>query len=213
MFRSPFKTDFLCCVLLMLCGLLYAGAAAAKPPAILIVGDSISAGYGMTLDESWPRLLQDRLDREGLSYRVVNASITGETTQGGLARLPGLLERHRPEIVVLELGGNDGLRGLDIRATRENLAMMIRDSQAAGATVLLTGIQLPPNYGERYTRLFRDLYAELAEQNGTLLVPFLLEGVALEAGMMQADGIHPSVAAQPVLLDHVWTALSAVLAP
>lgn len=187
---------------------LYAGT-----PVILILGDSLSAGYGMALADSWPRLMQDRLDREGLSYRVVNASITGDTTQGGLARLPRLLERHQPEVVIIELGGNDGLRGLGLDATRKNLAAMIEQSQDACARVLLTGIQLPPNYGQAYTDRFRDMYTELASAHGTLLVPFLMDGVALNAELMQADGVHPNANAQPVMLDHVWDALAPVLTP
>jgi acyl-CoA thioesterase-1 len=185
---------------------LYAGA-----PVILILGDSLSAGYGMALADSWPRLMQERLDREGHSYRVVNASITGDTTQGGLARLPRLLERHQPEVVIIELGGNDGLRGLGIETTRENLAAMIQQSQDCGARVLLTGIQLPPNYGIAYTDRFRDMYTELASVHGTLLVPFLMDGVALNAELMQSDGVHPNASAQPVMLDNVWSALKAIL--
>ncbi|MDX1460156.1 MAG: arylesterase [Xanthomonadales bacterium] len=165
----------------------------------------------MKLEQSWPSLLQDRLDDTGHTYRVMNASITGETTRGGLVRLPSLLERHAPEWVIIELGGNDGLRGLPLEVTRQNLTGMIEKSIQAGARVLLTGIQLPPNYGLAYTRRFRDMYAELAAEHDTLLVPFLMEGVALEPGMMMADGIHPSAAAQPRLLDNVWAVLGPVL--
>lgn len=167
----------------------------------------------MALEESWPRLMQDRLDRKGLSYRVVNASITGDTTQGGLARLPRLLERHQPEVVIIELGGNDGLRGLGLDATRQNLVAMIEQSQDICAHVLLTGIQLPPNYGRAYTDRFRDMYTELASAHGTLLVPFLMDGVALNPDLMQADGVHPNASAQPLMLDHVWDALAPVLGP
>jgi acyl-CoA thioesterase-1 len=186
--------------------LLYAGQ-----PVILIIGDSLSAGYGMTLAESWPSLFQDRLEAQKLAYKVVNSSITGDTTQGGLTRLPRLLDMHQPCIVIIELGGNDGLRGLGIEATRENLAHMITQSQADGATVLLTGIQLPPNYGRVYTDRFRDMYTELASAHGTLLVPFLMDGVALNAELMQADGVHPNASAQPKMLDHVWDALAPAL--
>lgn len=178
---------------------------------ILIIGDSLSAGYGMALAESWPSLLQDRLEAQGLTYKVVNSSITGDTTQGGLTRLPRLLDMHQPSIVIIELGGNDGLRGLGIEATRQNLASMIELSQASGAEVLITGIRLPPNYGETYTSLFRDMYTELSDEHGTLLVPFLMDGVALVPGLMQADGVHPAANAQPVMLDHVWDALAPVL--
>ena len=182
---------------------------AQEAPVILVVGDSLSAAYNMPLDAAWPRLLERRLADEGAAYSVVNASITGDTTQGGLTRLPRLLERHAPDWVIIELGGNDGLRGISLDVTRSNLESMVTLSQAAGARVLLTGIMLPPNYGQSYTERFQALYAELAEEHGTLLVPFFMEGVALVDGMMQDDGIHPSIEAQPVLLDNVW----AVLAP
>lgn len=182
---------------------------AQEAPVILVVGDSLSAAYNMPLDAAWPRLLERRLAEEGAVYSVINASITGDTTQGGLTRLPRLLERHAPDWVIIELGGNDGLRGISLDVTRSNLASMVTLSQAAGARVLLTGIMLPPNYGQSYTEQFQALYAELAEEHGTLLVPFFMEGVALVDGMMQDDGIHPSIEAQPVLLDNVW----AVLAP
>ena len=176
---------------------------------ILVLGDSLSAAYNMELSESWPRLLQQRLDNKGHQFQVVNASITGETTQGGITRLPGLLERHQPAWVIVELGGNDGLRGFSLDVTRRNLEQMVALSQAAGARVVLTGIMLPPNYGRSYTQAFQSLYPDIAGRYDTLLVPFLMEGVALTEGMMQEDGIHPSVRAQPVLLENVW----AVLAP
>lgn len=180
---------------------------AQEAPVILVVGDSLSAAYNMPLDAAWPRLLEQRLADQGETFTVVNASITGDTTQGGLTRLPRLLERHRPDWVIIELGGNDGLRGISLEVTRSNLESMVTLSQAAGARVLLTGIMLPPNYGQSYTERFQAIYADLAEQHGTLLVPFFMDGVALVDGMMQDDGIHPSVAAQPVLLDNVWHVL------
>jgi acyl-CoA thioesterase-1 len=188
-------------------------AASEEDPVILVMGDSLSAGFGMGFGESWPRLMQNRLDGNGQRYRVVNSSITGDTTQGGLARLPGLLDKYTPEVVIIELGGNDGLRGLSLEVTRANLADMIERSQAIGAQVLITGIMLPPNYGTAYTSRFHGMYGSLAEQYGLLLVPFFMEGVALEEGMMQADGVHPSAAAQPVLLENVWTVLAPVLRP
>ncbi len=187
-------------------------AAAGDSAVILVVGDSLSAAYGMQLEESWPRLLENRLDGNGQRYRVQNASITGETTQGGLNRLPRLLEKYRPEVVIIELGGNDGLRGFSLEVTRANLASMVEQSQAAGAEVLLTGIVLPPNYGPAYTDRFQSMYGELAEQYDTLLVPFFMDGVALVEGMMQGDGVHPTAAAQPVLLDNVWQVLGPALA-
>lgn len=186
-------------------------AQASEDPVILVVGDSLSAGYGMALEESWPRLLENRLQDNGQRYRVINASITGDTTQGGMTRLPRLLKTYQPAVVILELGGNDGLRGFSLQVTRSNLDTMIRDSQAAGAQVLLTGIMLPPNYGTTYTERFQALYGELAEQHDALLVPFLMEGVALVDGMMQSDGIHPNAHAQPVLLDNVWQVLGPAL--
>ncbi|KAA9133586.1 arylesterase [Marinihelvus fidelis] len=178
-------------------------------PVLLVIGDSLSAGYNMPLDAAWPRLLEQRLQDHGHDFDVVNASVTGDTTQGGRTRLPRLLERHQPAWVIIELGGNDGLRGLPLATTRANLEAMVRASTDAGAQVMLTGIVLPPNYGSGYTQAFEAIYTDLAEQHRALLVPFFMEGVALTKGMMQADGIHPNEQAQPILLDNVW----AVLAP
>ncbi|MBT8063354.1 MAG: arylesterase [Gammaproteobacteria bacterium] len=183
----------------------------AEEPVILIVGDSLSAGYGMKLEQSWPRLLQRHLDDEGQKYRVMNASITGDTTQGGLNRLPGLLSRHQPRLVIIELGGNDGLRGLGLQVTRNNLTGMIEQSIQAGARVLLAGIQLPPNYGSAYTDRFRDMFRELAEKFDIMLVPFFMESVALNPDLMQGDGIHPNARAQPVLLQNVLDVLEPAL--
>lgn len=197
--------------LVLILGLFTAPLLYAAEPVILIVGDSLSAGYGMKLEQSWPRLLQRHLDNEGQKYRVVNASITGDTTQGGLNRLPGLLSKHEPELVIIELGGNDGLRGLGLQVTRTNLTGMIEQSIQAGAQVLLAGIQLPPNYGSFYTDRFRDMYRELADEFGVLLVPFFMEGVALNPEMMQRDGIHPNAAAQPRLLQNVLDVLEPAL--
>ena len=165
----------------------------------------------MGLDEAWPSLLEQRLESRGIPMEVVNASITGDTTQGGVTRLPRLLERHQPAWVIIELGGNDGLRGFSLDVTRNNLESMIMQSQASGAEVLLTGIMLPPNYGPSFTERFHALYGQLAQTHSTLLVPFFMDGVALVDGMMQDDGIHPSVQAQPVLLENVWTVLSPAL--
>lgn len=180
-------------------------------PVILLVGDSISAGYGMELNQSWPRLLQNRLDDNRHQYRVMNSSITGETTQGGLTRLPRLLDKYQPAVVIIELGGNDGLRGLGIEVTRQNLIDMIEQSLAIDAQVILTGIRLPPNYGAGYVAQFEAIYAELADLYELPLVPFLMEGVALDPDMMQSDGIHPNARAQPRLLDNVWDKLVSVL--
>jgi acyl-CoA thioesterase-1 len=178
---------------------------------IIVVGDSLSSGYGFSAEQSWVALLQNRLQSEGYVYDVVNASIAGDTTAGGLARLPRLLERYSPEVVVLELGGNDGLRGLPVTALRSNLAEMIELSKARGAGVLLAGIRIPPNYGPAYTEALAAVYAELAQLHGVALVPFLLEGVALDPALMQADRVHPNAAAQDIILDNVWQALKPLL--
>jgi acyl-CoA thioesterase-1 len=178
---------------------------------IVIVGDSLSAAYGMEVSESWPSLLQRRLEEHGHAYRVFNSSITGDTTQGGLTRLPRLLQRHQPTIVILELGGNDGLRGLPVEVTRSNLASMIEQSRAAGARVILAEMRIPPNYGQTYTEKFNGTYQELAAAEGVVLLPFLLQDIALEPGLMQDDGIHPTAAAQPLILDQVWAVLELLL--
>ena len=186
-------------------------SAAARADAILVLGDSLSAAYGMEIAESWPSLLQQRLEQDGYTHRVFNSSITGETTQGGLTRLPRLLDRHQPDVVIIELGGNDGLRGLPLEVTRANLAAMVEQSQAAGARVVLAEMRIPPNYGRSYTEKFNGNYAELADRYGAVLLPFVLDEIALQPGMMQADGIHPTVEAQPVILDRVWIVLEPLL--
>jgi len=178
---------------------------------ILIMGDSISAAYNMEQAESWPALLSNRLEQDGYSYRVFNSSITGDTTEGGLTRLPRLLESQQPAVVIIELGGNDGLRGLSLDVTRNNLQQMLKLSQEVGAQLVLAGIQLPPNYGLTYTERFSSMFVELAEKHGAVLIPFILQDIALNPELMQDDGIHPNVAAQPVLLELVWTALQPLL--
>jgi acyl-CoA thioesterase-1 len=195
---------------LLLC--LWPLGAVAEEATIIVLGDSLSAAYGMELNESWPSLLQQRLDQNGHAYRVFNSSITGETTQGGLTRLPGLLQKHDPEIVIVELGGNDGLRGLPLEVTRSNLSSMIEQSQAAGARVILAEMRIPPNYGRTYTEKFNGTYAELASRFDVEFLPFLLQDIALEPGMMQEDGIHPTAAAQPIILEQVWSVLQPLLA-
>ena len=180
---------------------------AADPPVILVLGDSLSAGYGMNREQSWVHLLQLRLDEQGHSYRILNSSISGDTTQGGLTRLPRLLNTYQPKIVMIELGANDGLRGIDPDLTRANMTRMIELSQDSGAQVLLAGIKLPPNYGTQYLQKFESMYADLADKYDTLLVPFFMDGVVFTPGMLQADGIHPSVQGQPVLLENVWKVL------
>jgi len=180
-------------------------------PAIVILGDSLSAAYGMEINQSWPSLLQQRLTENGYAYRVFNSSIAGDTTQGGAARLPRLLDRNQPDIVILELGGNDGLRGLPIEVTGKNLSTMIEQSQSAGASVILSEMRIPPNYGRTYTEKFNTMYTTLAQQYGVSLLPFLLDDIALEPGLMQADGIHPTARAQPLILDKVWLQLEPLL--
>ena len=178
---------------------------------ILIVGDSISAGFGLDTRLGWVSLLEQRLEREGHDDRVVNASISGDTSAGGQARLPALLTEHKPDVVIVELGGNDGLRGQLPAQLKQNLASMIEASQQAGAKVLLLGMQLPPNYGARYTQAFAAVYAELANEKKVALVPFLLEGVGGKPELMQADRIHPAAGAQGLLLDNVWPVLKPLL--
>ncbi len=189
---------------------LFAPAAAAAPT-ILIVGDSLSAGYGLAIHENWPALLQERLQASGYPYRVVNASISGDTTSGGLARLPRALERNSPAVVVIGLGGNDGLRAIPIPEIRRNLARMIQLSLENGAEVLLAGIHIPPNYGPAYTEAFHQVFHELAQEYGTGLVPFILDGVALDPALMQDDGLHPTAAAQPRIVENVWPELVTLL--
>lgn len=180
-------------------------------PVILVLGDSLSAGYGVNVDSTWVALLRRKLDTEGYGYRVVNASISGETTGGARARLPRALELHEPEIVIIELGGNDGLRGLPVKQVRSNLQAMIEQAQATGSKVLLIGMRMPPNYGQTYADLFHAMYGELAQKYAIAVVPFLLEGVAEDPRLMQSDQIHPTSAAQPRLLQNVWPALQKLL--
>lgn len=178
---------------------------------LLVVGDSISAAFGLDSRQGWVAMLQERLRKEGFEHSVVNASISGDTSAGGAARLSALLAEHKPELVIIELGGNDGLRGQPPAQLQQNLASMIDASQASAAKVLLLGMRLPPNYGARYTSAFAQVFADLAEQKQVALVPFFLEGVGGVPGMMQADGIHPTQDAQAVLLDNVWPTLKPML--
>ncbi|BCD87607.1 arylesterase [Pseudomonas solani] len=178
---------------------------------VLVVGDSISAALGLETSQGWVSLLQKRMDDEGFEHRVVNASISGDTSAGGASRLPALLGEHKPELVIIELGGNDGLRGQPPAQLQHNLAGMVEQSQKAGAKVLLLGMRLPPNYGKRYTDAFAQVYQDLASARQVPLVPFFLEGVGGVEGMMQADGIHPAASAQGKLLDNVWPTLKPLL--
>lgn len=178
---------------------------------MVVLGDSLSSAYGIAAESGWVGLLVERLSREGYAYRVVNASVTGDTTRGGLARLPALLAREQPDIVIIELGGNDGLRGIDTQVTAANLGEMIRLSREAGARVLLLGVKLPANYGPAFGAAFHQVYLDAAETNRVALVPFFLDGVALDPSLMQPDGIHPNTRAQPILLENVWPALEPLL--
>lgn len=191
------------------CGPLVAIAA---PGPVLVLGDSLAAAYGIRTDEGWVSLLRTRLQQASPPREVVNAAISGETTAGGLARLPKLLAEHKPALVVVELGANDALRGLPLAAPRENLTRIITLSTQAGARVLLLGIEIPTNYGPQYRDGLRAMYRDLAAEFKLPLVPFLLDGVALDPDLMQADGLHPTAAAQPKLLDNVWPTLQTELA-
>ncbi len=188
--------------------LLSQGAAAGT---VLVVGDSISAAFGLDTRLGWVTLLEQRMKQEGFTDKVVNASISGDTSAGGQARLPALLAEHKPELVILELGGNDGLRGQQPAQLQQNLASMIDRSRAAGAKVLLLGMQIPPNYGPRYTNAFKAVYSDLAAEKKVPLVPFFLEGVGGVPELMQADGLHPAAGAQGKLLENVWPALKPLL--
>jgi acyl-CoA thioesterase I len=198
--------------LLALFVLIVASASArAEAPVILVFGDSISAGYGLPLEQGWVELLRTRLKSQGYGYQVVNASVSGETTAGGLARLPRALELHHPSIVILELGGNDGLRGLPIAQMRTNMTQMTTLSTAAGAKVLLLGMRMPPNYGPEYTKQFAMVFSDLAAEKKIASVPFLLTDIALSPALLQADDIHPNAQGQPILLDNVWPTLKPLL--
>ncbi|MCW8907383.1 MAG: arylesterase [Sedimenticola sp.] len=188
-------------------------SASAEAPVVMVLGDSLSAAYGIEQERGWVALLQQRLQARGYPHRVVNASISGETTAGGLARLPGALQRFRPSILIIELGGNDGLRGLGNQQTREHLQRMITLAREAGAGPLLLGMMLPPNFGKAFTQKFRQMYRELAQEESVPLVPFFLDGVANDPLMMQGDGIHPTAEGQPRMLDNVWPVLQPMLEP
>jgi len=188
-----------------------AEAEAPAPRTVVVLGDSLSAGYGIEIREGWVNLLAQRIASEGYGYQVINASVSGETTQGGLSRLPRVLQLHKPAIVIIELGGNDGLRGLPLATSRENLRKAIELSRAVQARVVLVGMMIPPNYGQRYTQEFRDMYTTLASKYSIALVPFLLDQVALNPKLMQRDGIHANAAGQPRLLENVWPKLKPLL--
>ncbi len=186
----------------------------AKKPTILVVGDSLSAEYGVRRGTGWASLLQEKLIAANRPERMINAGISGDTTAGGRSRLPALLRQHKPSVVIIELGGNDALRGMPLSTTQANLVAMTRASKAAGAEVLLVGMEMPPNYGARYTQEFRELFKRVADSERTGLVPFLLAGVADRPDaltLFQSDRIHPNEKAQPILADNVWPALQKLL--
>jgi acyl-CoA thioesterase-1 len=198
-------------VLLMAVFGLSGPAFAADKPVILVLGDSLSAGYGIPVEQGWVSRLQQRLDAEGYGYAVINASVSGETTAGGLERLPRALAKHKPAVVIIELGGNDGLRGLPVAELRANLEALVEASRKAGAEALLAAIRMPPNYGPQYTGKFYAVYETLAREQKVPWVPFFLEGIALREDLFQDDGIHPDLDAQPILLDNVWPVLEPLL--
>lgn len=202
MFRTLLRTTL--AMLLLIGSNAWAGT-------VLVWGDSLSAGYGLRPQQSWPSLLGERISAARLPHKVVNASISGETTAGGLARLPAALEAHKPSVVVIELGANDGLRGLPVKAMAANLQAMVDASRKAGAQVLLVGMRMPPNYGPDYTARFEAAFRELAKTNRVRLVPFMMEGFADQRHYFQADGIHPVAEAQPLILDTIWRELKPLL--
>jgi len=190
---------------------LLCASAQAQSQRILVLGDSISAAYGMSLEQGWVSLLEQRLAGDSQAVQVINASISGETTAGGLRRLPGLLQKYQPTVVIIELGANDGLRGFPLAELEANLAQLAELSAAAGARVILVPMEIPPNYGARYTAGFRQTFVDVAERQGCALAPFLLDGVATDPDLMQADGLHPSAAAQPKLLATILPTVQAAL--
>lgn len=196
---------------LLLCLVLSAPAAYSASKTLLVLGDSISAEYGLPRDSGWVSLLQKRLVDDKLSVTVINASISGETTAGGLTRLPALLRQHKPAVLIIELGGNDGLRGLSLAATQANLREMIKSSERIGARVLLLGMRVPPNYGPDYSKRFAAMYQGLARERNVKLVPFLLTGLEDTERFFQQDRIHPNQRAQTVMLDNVWPSLRPLL--
>ncbi|KEF32661.1 Arylesterase precursor [Marinobacter nitratireducens] len=198
-------------ILILLC-VVFTTPALSNQSTLLVLGDSLSAAYGVPSETAWVELLKEKLANNGYKqWQVVNASISGETTDGGARRLPGLLEKHSPDVVIIELGGNDGLRGFPPNVIESNLASMISQAKDSGALTILVGMQIPPNYGQRYTSMFADIFPKLSDQYDTELVPFFLDGVYDQEGLMQDDGIHPTVEAQPILLNNVWPVLEPIL--
>lgn len=210
--RLPVEELFMLKYLAFVFVFVTSAAQSAEPPTVLVFGDSLSAGYGIDVDQSWTSLLQARLQEQGYEHRVVNASISGETTEGGATRISSAIAQFTPEVVILELGGNDGLRGFPPSLMKDNLSQIISTSKESGASVVLLGITIPPNYGERYIELFEDVYRQVAAEYEVPWIEFFMEGVALNEELMQGDGIHPNAAAQPILLDNAWPMISDALA-
>jgi acyl-CoA thioesterase-1 len=192
--------------------LMATGALASGSPTVLIFGDSLSAGYGIDVDQSWASLLQARLQQQGYEHRVVNASISGETTEGGAARIDSALEEFAPDLVILELGGNDGLRGFPPKRMQANLEQIVGRAKASGAAVVLLGIRIPTNYGQRYSAAFESVFRDVAAKFDVQWIEFFMDGVAMNDDLLQADRIHPTAEAQPILLDNAWPIISATLA-
>jgi acyl-CoA thioesterase-1 len=184
---------------------------ASETPTVLIFGDSLSAGYGIDADQSWGALLQQRLEDQGYEHRVVNASISGETTEGGVTQIGSAIETFAPELIILELGGNDGLRGFPPARIKTNLSAIAERAMASGASVVLLGIRIPTNYGQRYSQAFEAVYAEVANELDIAWIEFFMEGIALNDELLQEDRIHPNAAAQPILLDNAWPVIQATL--
>ncbi len=190
--------------LLLLSIIVFGSAIGAKPPVVLVLGDSLSAAYGIEVDQGWVSLLQLKLTQSGYPHQVVNASVSGDTTANGLTRIERALKAHKPDIVIVELGGNDGLRAQSIPMIRDNLEKIIERSRQTGAKIIITGMRLPPNYGSAYVDQFEAIYPDLASKFGSVLVPFFMAGVATKPELMQSDGVHPTARAQEILLDNVW---------
>jgi acyl-CoA thioesterase-1 len=191
--------------------LISAGAQSAEPPTVLIFGDSLSAGYGIEVDQSWGALLQTRLSEQGYEHRVINASISGETTEGGATRIESALADFSPDLIILELGGNDGLRGFPAARMKANLEKIVTRAKASGAAVVLLGIRIPTNYGSRYSADFEAVFRQVSENLGVQWIEFFMDGIALDDNLLQDDRIHPNATAQPILLDNAWPIISATL--
>jgi len=209
--RRFITAGLIACATSLLCTLPTLSWAAPGEKIILVVGDSLSAEYGIARNQGWVARLQKTLDEKAPGHKLVNASISGDTTSGGLSRLPSTLQAHQPTYVIIELGGNDALRGLALSMTQSNLMRMIEMSQAKGAKVLLAGMQIPPNYGQEYAQTFRNLFPSVASQTHAVLIPFFLEGVAQSMELFQPDGIHPNEQAQPIIANTVWKYLEPML--